>query len=378
MAVPLKYPNVNWVNGMKIRKEHFIQQDNSVEDKIKDVVSCFLTENNYGLLPVSNSNDSSCKVVMKVDNQKFLKVSVFQLRAVTQGGARVEVLENVNPREFSVDLSKAMEASRKEENGVYMVALTVDLFNREPFGPIGEEEEPPRFPFSTPSLNMNLFSENEITQKGMIPFSLIIGKLQVRPDRVDIFEDYIPASMTLRSHATLMTFHSATEKFFNQMEISLLSIIGKIREKGQDSSLALSVLQLAEALLQYVTYSNLHIRWLLPDQPPVCLFETIGTFARVMRNAIDSNTAAQKEEMINYFTNWSELKQGDFEKLLVYCINFVYNHREISVSMDQFSEFLQIMTSLFSKLESLAYIGKKKETNIFVKENTVKRSFLAD
>jgi D-Tyr-tRNAtyr deacylase len=378
MAVPLKYPNVNWVNGMKIRKEHFVQQDNAVEDKIKDVASCFLSENNYGLLPVTDSTDSSCKVVLKVDNQKFLKVSVFQLRAVTQGGARIEILENVNPQEFSVDLSKAMEASRKEENGAYMVTLTVDLFNREPFGLLSEEEEPPRFPFTSPSLSMNLFSEKEMAQKGMIPFALIIGKLQVLPDRVDVLGDYVPSSVSLRSHTRLMNFHSMAEKFFNQMEISLLSIIGKIKEKGQDSSLALSVLQLAEALLGYVTVNNLKIRWLLPDQPPVCLFETIGTFARVMRNTIDSNTAAQKEEMINYFTNWSELKQGDFEKLLVYCINFAYNHREISVSMDQFGEFLQIMTSLFAKLESLAYIGKKKETNIFVKENTAKRSFLAD
>jgi hypothetical protein len=97
-----------------------------------------------------------------------------------------------------------------------------------------------------------------------------------------------------------------------------------------------------------------------------------------MRNTIESNTAAQKEEMINYFTNWSELKQGDFEKLLVYCVNFGYDHRDISGSVDQFEEFIQIMTALFSKLESLAFIGKKKETNIFVKENTTKRSFLAD
>ena len=82
--------------------------------------------------------------------------------------------------------------------------------------------------------------------------------------------------------------------------------------------------------------------------------------------------------MLNYFTNWSELKQGDFEKLLVYCINFDYNHNEISNSIDEFSEFIQIIDTLFMKLESLAFIGKKKETNIFVKEQPSKRSFLAD
>ncbi len=120
------------------------------------------------------------------------------------------------------------------------------------------------------------------------------------------------------------------------------------------------------------------IRWQLIDQPPLYLFENIASFARIIRNTIDCNTAAQKEELLNYFTTWSELKQGDFEKLLVYCINFEYDHNEISNNIDQFSEFVLIMTSLFTKLESLAYIGKKKETSIFVKEQTSKRSFLAD
>ena len=89
--------------------------------------------------------------------------------------------------------------------------------------------------------------------------------------------------------------------------------------------------------------------------------------ARVIRNTIDSNSSANKEELLNYFTNWSELKQGDFEILLVYCINFEFRHFDILISMEQFSEFIQIIALLFDKLESLAYIGKKKETNIFVK-----------
>ncbi len=87
MPAPLKYSNVNWVNGMKIRKDHFIQQENAFEDKIKDAAACFLNSYNYGLLPIWGSNDTSFKVVIKISNQKFLNVSVFQIRALTQGGA---------------------------------------------------------------------------------------------------------------------------------------------------------------------------------------------------------------------------------------------------------------------------------------------------
>jgi hypothetical protein len=378
MSVPLKYSNVNWVNGMKIRKENFIQQENANDDKLKDMAACFLTDFNYGLLPIWAGDTPSCKVVFKIDNQKFLKVTLFQLRALTQGGARIEILATNKPYEFSVNLTREIETGKKEENRMYYIVLNVDLFTCEPFGVLDEDEEPPRFPFVSPSYTVNIISEKEISNGVVTPFSLFIGKILIRPDRLEIIEDYIPPCMSLRSHSRLLAFHSVVEKFYNQLELNLLSIISKIKEKGQDSSLATSVFILAQNLLNYISTNNLKIRWQIPDQPPLHLFEDIACFARLIRNTVDSNTAAQKEELLNYFTNWSELKQGDFEKLLVYCINFEYDHHEISIIIDQFGEFVQILTSLFTKLESLAFIGKKKETNIFVKEQTAKRSFLAD
>jgi hypothetical protein len=378
MPAPLKYSNVNWVNGMKIRKDHFIQQENAFEDKVKDAAACFLNSFNYGLLPIWGSKGTSFKVDLKISNQKFLNISVSQLRALTQGGARIEILESSNPEEFSFDLTGEIEASKKEDIRVFFIMLTVDQFSKEPFGELETDEDPPRYPFAKPSFKVNLMQENQVSREGILPFSLFIGKIFIKPDRLELFEGYLPACMTLNSHRKLISFHSTVEKFYNQLELNLLSIINKIMEKGQDSTLAHSVLTLAQNILNFISTNNLKIRWQLIDQPPLCLFENIASFARIIRNTIDCNTAAHKEELLNYFTTWSELKQGDFEKLLVYCINFEYNHNEISNNIDQFSEFVQIMTSLFTKLESLAYIGKKKETSIFVKEQTSKRSFLAD
>ncbi len=378
MPTPLKYHNVNWVNGMKIRKEHFIQQENAFDDKLKDVAACFLTGYNYGLLPIWGNEGTSGKIVIKVSNQKFLNITIFNFRAITPGGARIELLEMDSLHEFSIDLTGEIEASKKEETGMYYIMLTTDLFSREPYGELEAEEEPPRYPYVTPYLKVNVFPEKQVVREGIHPFSLFIGKLFIKPDKLEVSEDYIPACMSLKSHRSLISFHSVVEKFYNQLELNLLSIISKIKEKGQDSSLAISVLALSQNLLNFISTNNLKIRWQLVDQPPLYLFENIAGFSRIIRNTIDCNTAAQKEELLNYFTNWSELKQGDFEKLLVYSINFEYNHNEILISVDQFSEFIQIMASLFTKLESLAYIGKKKDTNIFVKEHSAKRSFLAE
>jgi hypothetical protein len=378
MPAPIRNSNVNWVNGMKIRKEHFIQQDNAMEDKLKDVAACFLNAHNFGLLPIWLNEGTSCKVAFHVGNQKFLDINISHLRALTRGGARIEIIEDLPVKNFSLDISKEMEAAKKEENGNYYIMLSIDLFNREPFGELAAEEEPPRYPYIVPSYKVNLISEKDTAKTGMEPWSLFIGKISIKQDRLEIPEDYIPACMSLNSHTKLIDFRLSVEKFYNQLELNLVSIIRKIREKGQDSSLSSSVLLLSENLLGFVSTNILKVKWQLPDQPPINLFENIAGFARLIRNTIDSNSAAQKEEMLNYFTNWSELKQGDFERLLVYCINFEYNHNEIINSVYEFTEFVLIINTLFTKLESLAYIGKKKETNIFVKEQTSKRSFLID
>lgn len=378
MPSKMKYLDVNWENGMNISKEHFIQQNNAVTEKLQDGRALFINSKNYGLLPIGNQADSSVKTVIKIDNQNFLKVRVFYCRAVCEGGSRIEISEGQQLTELEVDISRELEAASKDEGGDYFILLSVDEFNRQTFGELNAEEDPPRYPYVIPSYKINIISEDILSKEGYHPNSLFIGKMKIERGVPEIYEEYLPPCMAVNSSMELLKFSEAAEKFFSKLELDLISIVRKIHEKSQDTMLAKSVYALSENLLGYVTANHLRLRWEIPDLPPVYLFMYIAGAARVIRNTIDSISAAEKEELLNYFTNWTELKQGDFEKLLVYCINFEYRHYDILISVEQFGEFIQIISQLFDKLESLAYIGKKRDTGIFVKEQKTKRSFLAD
>jgi hypothetical protein len=378
MPVKLKYFNVNWENGMNINKEHFIQQENVFIESIKDARAVFLNPTNYGLLPVDRQSESSFRAILKIDNQNFLRLKILDCSAVTEGGIRIEIREEYQMPEFSVDLTGVLKQAENGNGGEHFVLLTVDPFERQVYGELNTDEDPPRYPYAVPLYKVTVIPAKGITEDTGHPDSLFIGKLKTEQGSLSVCDDYMPPCMTVSSHAGLVNFNDLVDKFFSQLEIDLLSIIRKIKEKNQDTSLANSVFALSESLLDYISANHLRLRWEMPWREPVCLFTYIANAARVIRNAIDSNTAADKEEMLNYFTNWSELKQGDFEKLLVYCISFKYKHYDILFSIEQFTGFIQIIALLFDKLESLAYIGKKKDTNIFVKEQTTKRSFLAD
>ena len=82
MQEPLKYFQVNWVDGMKINKNHFIHQENAYSDQIKDAIGLGIHKNNYGLLPPYPGRGSPLKIVLNIDNQNSLRVKVFECRPV--------------------------------------------------------------------------------------------------------------------------------------------------------------------------------------------------------------------------------------------------------------------------------------------------------
>ena len=374
----MKHYHVNWQNGMNISKTHFLQMDNAFSYELTGTRAVFLNNRNYGLLPVNTGEVTSVKMVIKMDNQKFLKVKIFRCLAVTRGGGQFEITEEHQLPEMEKDISLELTQDSQTENNEFFILLTVDPFNRQSFGELNEDEDPPRYPYTMPGYRISVISADNLNREGIHPLSFFIGKMKIEQGVPEICDDYIPPCMTPGSHLKVNEFCEFTEKFFSQLELDLLSIIRKINEKNQDTNLAKSVFSLSENLLGYISANHLRLRYEIPDLPPIHLFMYIANAARVIRNTIDSASAASKEELLNYFTNWSELKQGDFEKLLVYCINFQYRHYDILFSIEQFGEFIQIIARLFDKLESLAYIGKKKETSIFVKEQKPGRSFLAD
>lgn len=378
MHPKLKYNNVNWEDGMKISKDHFIHQENVLMEQIGDARAASLKTFRYGLLATDSHAGESLKTSVNIDNQEFLKVKVFACRAVTQGGTRIEILEEHQLSELSVNISDAIKNSSSDGEDYYIL-LTTDVFNRQSFGKLDASEEPPRYPYVIPNFQLSIMAESRVSNEELHPGSLFIGKMNISNHKPEVYEDYLPPCLMIKSHQQLITFYNEVIRLSGKLEIDLISIIRKIREKDQDSNLAKSVFYLTEKLLNFLTENLLSLKWEYAEKPPLALLEFLATVARVIRNSIDTLSSSAKEELLNYFTNWSELKQGDFEKLLVYCINFEYRHSDILISLEQFSEFMQILEQLFEKLESLAYIGKKKETNIFVKEHkTKKRSFLAD
>ena len=82
---------VNWVDGMKINKTHFIDQNNAMKDVLHDVGSFHLTPHRYGILPPSVAGENTFSVRVSLDNQNTLRVAVEACQAITPGGVRISL-----------------------------------------------------------------------------------------------------------------------------------------------------------------------------------------------------------------------------------------------------------------------------------------------
>ncbi len=201
-------------------------------------------------------------------------------------------------------------------------------------------------------------------------------------------EDYIPPCTSINSHPELLEIQAGLEQFYGKMELYSLQIIQKILQKKQSNEMAVIVQKLCENISVFTASQLAEIKSVGTVQPAVYMISRICSLARLMKNTLDCYLHSGKEELVNYFTEWCNISQGELEIAITDLSNHQYDHLDINSSIDKVSKFTKILSKLFYQLARLEYIGKRREAGIFVKEDVVKqgqenatpkrRSFLAD
>lgn len=384
----LTYLPVNWVDGMKISKNNFINTENALSDKLYLSASINLNAINYGLLPIEPGEDSSINISADLDDQQVLNIRLMRCNAVTRGGILIDIdtfKENSDSSEvFSVKESIDL---RSLNNGEYYIILTVNPFKRVPVGSAHPNEKPPRSPYVIPDYTLSVVEKNTINIKDIGKYFLPIGIINIINGKPEIANNYVPPCTSVSSHNKLILFHNKLSEFWSKVEKDILEIIEKIHLKRQKSTLSSSVHIVCLKLLDFISSQMLNHRWYFVHQPPINMVAMIVQFSRLLRNTIETLPYKHKEELINYFTDWCNLRPGEFESLLHETVNGNFNQEHILQTLSEISQILEVLDKLFSKLSSLDYIGKLKQTDFFVKEEqeislkeeqNTRSSFLAD
>ena len=369
MIEKLNHFPVNWIDGMKINKSHFLDVQNFVSDSIRDSVGIHTSMMNYGLLPVAEP----IKMSLIIDNHKLLRIKVEECHAITPNGSRIDIGTSES-LSLSIPYPEAVRELKENENAVLLACISVNHFKRTPYGEPDPEENPPRYPYTHPEYSLNLIPEDEL--KNTIGFGanyLTIGKILVNAGESKIDDNYIPPSISVSSHQKLKDLYTEIDRFYGQIELYAVQIAQKIHAKKQSNDLAVMMEMMSDKTLNYLGMEINRLRWLSPHTPPANMLLSVVALARVLKNFIDARSGAGKEELLNYFAEWCNVSQGDFEVIFSETINTDYNHNQMDKVIGKITRFMKTLEDLFSILSRLDYIGKKRDGSIFVSENTDER-----
>lgn len=360
-----KYYSVNWMDGMKINKDHFIAQDNAAQDAMSDIATLGLSAIRYGVLPSSAAGEESYNVKIALDNQNTLRATVIGLQAVTPGGVRI-AYPGLSASEAA--LTTSFQFSHSGTESVYWVVITVHPYERKPSGSPDSDENPPRFPYVQADYKLHVVSESQYTQYARNPFALVIGKVSVNGNNIRVEDEYIPPCIAVNASADLMGLHGELDQFLAGLELRCSQIVQKIFRKSQQNDLSELAMFLCDRIMMFIGQAITDMRWNLVYETPAKMFSTIISLARVMKNTIDLRTGSGKEELMNYLSEWCELNQGELENMLSGLANLRYEHNDINSNILPVIRFAKVTGKLFESLSNLEFIGKRKESGIFVKE----------
>ncbi len=370
MKDQIKHFPVNWIDGMKINKHHFIAQDDAWKDALADATAMHLSPLRYGIIPASAAGEDNYNVRIVLDNQQTLRVSVLSCQAVTSGGVRINLPALATSGQGDTDGVPATSFQFTTSGGeqAWWVVLTIHPFERQPAGSPDLSENPPRFPYALPTYQVQIVSNSQFAQYARNPYALVIGKVAVNGNDVRVEEDYIPPCFSVSASADLMALHGELDQFLGNLEMRCTQIVQKIFKKSQQNDLSELVQFLCDRIMLYLGQTITNFRWEIVHGSPAGLFASIVSLARVMKNTIDLRIGSGKDELMNYLSEWCELKQGELENMLSALAGIRYDNNDINKNIQKVVLFVKVTGKLFDTLSNLEFIGKRKETGIFVKE----------
>lgn len=360
-----KYYSVNWVDGMKINKDHFIAQDNAHQDALADMGTITLSPNRFGVLPASAAGENTFQVNIAVDNLNTLKATVVSLQAITSGGVRINypaLAQSITP------LTTTFQFAATGSESVYWLVINALPGQRLPVGNPNPEESPTRYPFVQINTELLVVSQSQYAQYAYHPFAIVIGKVTVNGNNIQVEEDYIPPCISVNASPDLTGLHAELDQFFASLELRCSQIVQKIFKRSQQNELSELAQFLCDRIMLYIGQSLTDLRWNQMYETPAKMFSTVIGLARVMKNTIDLRIGSGKDELMNYLSEWCELNQGELENMLSRLTAMPYNHNDVNSNIAPIVHFAKVTGKLFESLSNLEFIGKRKESGIFVKE----------
>ena len=358
-----KYQAINWVDGMKISQLHFDAHTNFILDGFREVRAVFTNAFTYGLLPL-NGKSSGQAIFDLVDSLTGdVEVVIKRCSALTPGGYRIDL------DDFKTSLKELLPVVVEElhqQKIPYYLLLSVNPFDKIPYGPLDLEETPPRYPFTKPRHRIEFMPVTSFDTNGSMEESnfIVIGKVIVQGETLQPDVHFIPPCTSMRSHPLLLQSYNRAATSLPLLQKYALRILQKNKIDKQNSTLATNVKQLCQVLIRDIGSTYFHFRNVIPHVSPIYFVEGFSQLSIHLYQTTQVLSSVDLEELLSYIGEWSDLAPHMLLSQLTTVAEMKYEHLDCGAHMDQIHLLLSSLEKIFLQLSELDYIGQRKENII--------------
>lgn len=365
------YRLVNWEQSMEIGLSHFEQTEDFFVDRIRDAQALRLKSYNYGLLPSLGGRGGSSEFDISEQITGKVEIRLMSCNAITSGGYRINFNPDSSEYLIHTHSFKEDENAQQTDSSVQLwdVILSIDPFKRIPTGEPSIEEAQARHPDVREYYQLSIAPQGKMSYDQLGTYHLIIGRIRQHGGRYEVDADYIPPVTSMRSHPELIKYYQRFGSRLNDIERASKGIIAKINSRPTNSPVGEHLKKVCEEVMRYIASIFFSYRNRGHEATPLEIVNYFSTLAHVYYVSLNFLENSEKEELLNYFYEWSDVTPGTFEELLSGALSILYDHNSIRTIMMEVDTFLYHLSELWMRLSTLEYIGQRKG-NVVVSERT--------
>lgn len=364
-----KYFAINWTDGVKITKDHFIESDAHMINVVRDMGAISLTSYNFGLLEPLEGTEDSVKISALANTSERLTLALEHCNAVTRKGSRICYKPDFYGDEKP---TASVESTHFEANSdlEFLVIVTVNPFEMVPVGEPDPEAIPLHHPYALPKIDLQIVSKDQFNANYLQSNFLIISNVFWRNGAFLLGNDFMPPTSQLKYIKKLQIFLQNINNIFTQLRNNSINIHHKNRLKYSTNKLAANTYELCVKVLEFIGQNQFFFNQIAAEKEPIQLFNRIAILASYLSTALDLLDPKDKESLLQYYYEWIDIKPSELEAAIGEVVEMQYNHLEIYVSFKKINTFMAIINRLWQKMASLEYIGQRKD-NIVISEDTL-------
>lgn len=368
-----KYLPINWVNGIKLTEQHFVETYLHEVAAHQGLRSLQLTPYNYGLGCALEPHTDSFELEAIGTNPEAITLRLKYCNALTQSGAEIVYDEGLYGSHF-VECTLRIDSSGEDRSQSYYATVSVDDEDLLPIGIPNPQEVPLHHPYVLPKVTLSLISVPGANESYLSQEHVVLAKGFIENQLFVLDTDFIPPVQRMSSNKRLSQLLVQTLGRLRRLESDIARIYSKNNTVERRSPLCLGLLSLCDAVQGFLDSQMFDFETTFLHRPPIYYIQAFNILARSVSSCLRKLSGKEYEQLLQYIYSWTDISPSVLEGTLNRMLAFRYSHLNIFGGIEAADILLEQVLAIMDKMSELEYIGVVRENIIISEEEDAPRN----